>query len=66
MRKFLFATMIVAVLAGCQTTPSTDTGAPIDDKTAAPTRRHDQRRRRRPRHRHHHGQRHGQQRCRPC
>ena len=36
MRKFLFATMIVAVLAGCQTTPSTDTGAPIDDKTAAP------------------------------
>jgi len=36
MRKFLFATMIVAVLAGCQTAPTTDTGAPIDDKSATP------------------------------
>jgi peptidoglycan-associated lipoprotein len=34
MRKFLAATFIVAALAGCQT-PSTDTGAPIDDKSGA-------------------------------
>lgn len=36
MRKFLFVTFIVAVLAGCQTTPSTDAGAPIDDKSGTP------------------------------
>jgi peptidoglycan-associated lipoprotein len=35
MRKFLFVALIAGVLAGCQTTPTTDTAAPIDDKTSA-------------------------------
>jgi len=35
MRKFLFAALMIAVLAGCQSTPTSDTSAPIDDKTAA-------------------------------
>lgn len=34
MRRFIFAAFLAAVLAGCQTTPTTETGAPIDDKTA--------------------------------
>jgi len=37
MRKFLIAALMLAVLAGCQTTPTTDTSAPIDDKTAGAT-----------------------------
>ena len=35
MHKHIFAAFLAAMLAGCQTTPTTDTGAPIDDKTAA-------------------------------
>ncbi|MEP7276376.1 MAG: hypothetical protein ABI812_08480, partial [Betaproteobacteria bacterium] len=38
MRRFLFAASLAALLAalaGCQTTPSTESGAPIDDKSAA-------------------------------
>ncbi len=35
MRRILFAAFLAAVLAGCQTTPTTETGAPIDDKSAA-------------------------------
>jgi peptidoglycan-associated lipoprotein len=33
MRRIFFAAFIAAVLAGCQTTPTTETGAPIDDKS---------------------------------
>jgi peptidoglycan-associated lipoprotein len=41
MRKILFAAFLAAILAGCSSTPTTDSGAPIDDKsgtagTAAP------------------------------
>ena len=35
MRKILFAVFIAAAIAGCSTTPTTETGAPIDDKSAA-------------------------------
>ena len=35
MHKLIFAAFLAAMLAGCQTTPTTETGAPIDDKTAA-------------------------------
>jgi peptidoglycan-associated lipoprotein len=35
MRKMLFAALVAAVLAGCQSTPATQEGAPIDDKSAA-------------------------------
>jgi len=35
MRRFIFAAFLAAVLAGCQTTPTTETGAPIDDKSGA-------------------------------
>ena len=34
MRKILFAVFTAAVLAGCQNTPTTETGAPIDEKSA--------------------------------
>jgi peptidoglycan-associated lipoprotein len=35
MRKILFAVFIAAALAGCSSTPTTETGAPIDDKSGA-------------------------------
>ena len=35
MRRFIFAAFLAAVLAGCQTPPTTETGAPIDDKSGA-------------------------------
>jgi peptidoglycan-associated lipoprotein len=35
MRKILFAVFIAAALAGCSSTPTTETGAPIDDKSSA-------------------------------
>ena len=35
MHKLIFAALLAAMVAGCQTTPTTETGAPIDDKTAA-------------------------------
>ena len=35
MRKILFAVFVAAALAGCSSTPTTETGAPIDDKSAA-------------------------------
>ena len=37
MRKFLFVALIAGALAGCQTTPTTDGAAPIDDKSAGST-----------------------------
>ena len=52
MRKILFAVFIAAALAGCSSTPTTETGAPIDDASraqraasGAPDGRHDRRRR---------------------
>jgi peptidoglycan-associated lipoprotein len=33
MRKILFAAFLAAILAGCSSTPTTDSGAPIDDKS---------------------------------
>ena len=37
MRNFIFAAFIAVVLAGCQSTPTTDTAAPVEDKSAAGT-----------------------------
>lgn len=37
MRNFIFAAFIAVVLAGCQSTPTTDSAAPIDDKSATAT-----------------------------
>jgi peptidoglycan-associated lipoprotein len=34
MRNALLATLIAVVLVGCQSTPSTDTAAPVEDKSA--------------------------------
>ena len=33
MRKILFAAFLAAILAGCSSTPTTESGAPIDDKS---------------------------------
>jgi peptidoglycan-associated lipoprotein len=33
MRKILFAAFLAAILAGCASTPTTDSSAPIDDKS---------------------------------
>ena len=35
MRKILFAVFMATAIAGCSTTPTTETGAPIDDKSGA-------------------------------
>ena len=35
MRKILYAVFVAAALAGCSSTPSTESGAPIDDKSGA-------------------------------
>ena len=37
MRNFIFAAFIAVVLSGCQSTPTTDSAAPIDDKSATAT-----------------------------
>jgi peptidoglycan-associated lipoprotein len=37
MRNFIFTAFIALVLAGCQSTPTTDSAAPIDDKSATAT-----------------------------
>ena len=37
MRNFLFAAFIALAVAGCQSTPTTDTAAPVEDKSATAT-----------------------------
>jgi len=37
MRNFIFVAFIALVLAGCKTTPTEDTAAPVEDKSAAGT-----------------------------
>ena len=37
MRNFIFGAFIALILAGCQSTPTTDSAAPIDDKSATAT-----------------------------
>jgi len=37
MRNFVFAAMLTVVLAGCQTTPTTESAAPVEDKSATAT-----------------------------
>jgi peptidoglycan-associated lipoprotein len=37
MRNFIFVAFIAVVLAGCKTTPTEDTAAPVEDKSATAT-----------------------------
>ena len=39
MRKYFYAAFAAVVLAGCSTTPTTESGAPVDDKSGASSAR---------------------------